>query len=109
MKFCSERSEVEKILSTPNTWRNSEVLYVFSEIYDNNVCVHIHNSKHQRVDYAHYEANQEKEFIHLKLKNAHYTPLFLTDFNGKDITDHIYESDYENFPYDKADNFLDQH
>ena len=65
MKLCSERKKVEKNFSTPNAWGNSEVLYVFSETHDTNICVHVYNSTDKRINYAHYKANERREFIHL--------------------------------------------
>lgn len=106
IKLCSEKAEVKKILSTPKAWGNSEVSYVFSETYDTNVCVHIHNSNDKRVNYAHYEANKKKDFIHSKLKNAHYTPLLPANENKKDI-DKIYENDDENFCIEDSNDLSD--
>ena len=108
IKLCSDKIEVEKILSTPKAWGNSEVLFVFSETYDTNVCVHIYNSEDKRVNYAHYKANERKEFIHLKLKNAHFTPLLPANLNDKNMINYILECSDDNFDFDKVENFSDK-
>lgn len=104
LKSCPEKEKVKRILETPKAWGNAGVLYVFSETYDINVCVHIHNSKNKKVNYVQYNANQKNEFIHLKLENVHYTPLLPVDTLIQDMIDQIHDND-ENLSRDGSKNY----
>ena len=68
------------MLNTKNAWGNSDTLFIFSQEYKVNVCVHMFDTnkdrnKATRVTYIHYKGNNSSDYIHLHLSESHYTPL----------------------------------
>ena len=81
---CEDPEKVYTILDTESAWGNKDVIYIFSEDLNQNICVHIYDSKKNsqgkiNITYAHFKTNDTDNYIHLNLKASHYTPLLKID------------------------------
>jgi hypothetical protein len=66
--------EAKQILASDSVYGNVDCLHIFSKTFEHNVRVHYHLSRN-RIVYCHFIAiREDKEFIHLRLKNTHFTP-----------------------------------
>ena len=120
INLCSDQTEARRILQSEFAWGDLETIYIFSETYQINVCVHIHNSSdhdNKRVHYCHYRSNSSPDFIHLKLRDIHYTPLLPTgeekpenfdnDLRVNDPNESIKNSNDTDFPTQNLMDYTD--
>ena len=80
LQLCEKPNETFSILNTKSAWGNKDIIYIFSRDLDQNICVHIYDSKKNdkgevNITYVHFKANESNNYIHLHLKASHYTPL----------------------------------
>ena len=75
---CESPKDIRYILETDKEWGNSDAIFLFANIFKVNVCVHVWGTDgngQNRVTFAHCIENPGCEFVHLNLKEKHYTPL----------------------------------
>ena len=77
---CVEVEKTKHILKTDNEYGETDCIFVFTQTYKINVCVHVYSNEEDaqsidRVTYVHFVTDEVTEFIHLQLKNTHYTSL----------------------------------
>jgi hypothetical protein len=66
--------KAKQILASDSEYGNVDCLHIFSKTFQQNECVHYHLSR-KGIIYCHFIAiREDKEFIHLHLKNTHFTP-----------------------------------
>ncbi|CAF4915856.1 unnamed protein product [Pieris macdunnoughi] len=83
---CHNPQEAYNILSSNNEYGDLDCLYLFAKNYNQNICVHYHyfnvNSKNEDTRFCHFKANDTHNWIHLDLRELHFTP-YLSDDEKK--------------------------
>lgn len=78
LNSCHNPQEAYNILSSTNAYGDLDCLYLFSKMYNQNVCVHycFYNitTKNQDTIFCHFKANDTQNWIHLHLREQHFTP-----------------------------------
>ena len=80
LPLYKHQEKAYSILSTPKAWADRNIIYIFSQKFKKNICVHVRDDKYKnnneiKISYVHYICNKNNEFIHLHLQDNHYTPL----------------------------------
>ncbi|XP_047522207.1 uncharacterized protein LOC125061088 isoform X19 [Pieris napi] len=82
LNSCHNPKEAYKILSSTNDYGDLDCLYLFSKMYNQNVCVHYcyYNitTNNQDTIFCHFKANDTQNWIHLHLREQHFTPFYLS-------------------------------
>ena len=73
---CGNPAEAIEILSSNNKYGNDDCIYIFSQTYNVNVCVHYH-IQNGNIIYAHFNVADNVRCLHLHLKDTHYTPFIV--------------------------------
>nr|XP_037874148.1 uncharacterized protein LOC110384711 isoform X14 [Bombyx mori] len=80
LNSCHNPQEAYKILSSTNDYGDLDCLYLFSKMYNQNVCVHycFYNitTKNEDTIFWHFKANDTQNWIHLHLREQHFTPFY---------------------------------
>nr|XP_037874150.1 uncharacterized protein LOC110384711 isoform X16 [Bombyx mori] len=80
LNSCHNPQEAYKILSSTNDYGDLDCLYLFSKMYNQNVCVHycFYNitTKNEDTIFWHFRANDAQNWIHLHLREQHFTPFY---------------------------------
>lgn len=81
LNSCHNPQEAYKILSSTNDYGDLDCLYLFSKMYNQNVCVHycFYNitTKNQDTIFCHFKANDTQNWIHLHLREQHFTHFYV--------------------------------
>ncbi|RVE40302.1 hypothetical protein evm_003534 [Chilo suppressalis] len=88
LNSCHNPQEAYKILSSNSEYGDLDCLYLFAKIYNQNICVHYHYfnviSKNEDTRFCHFKANDTHNWIHLDLRELHFTPYFSDDEKKKE-------------------------
>ena len=88
LNSCHNPQEAYKILSSNNEYGDLDCLYLFAKNYSQNICVHYHYfnviSKNEETRFCHFKANDAHNWIHLNLREQHFTPYFSDDEKKKE-------------------------
>lgn len=88
LNSCHNPQEAYKILSSNNEYGDLDCLYLFAIIYNQNICVHYHYfnviSKNEDTRFCHFKANDTNNWIHLDLREQHFTPYLSDDEKKKE-------------------------
>ncbi|KAH0546703.1 hypothetical protein KQX54_013941 [Cotesia glomerata] len=80
LSSCHNPQEAYNILSSTNEFGDLDCLYLFSKMYNQNVCVHycFYNMTTTNDDtiFCHFKANDTQNWIHLHLCEQHFTPFY---------------------------------
>lgn len=88
LNSCQNPQEAYNILSSNNEYGDLDCLYLFSKIYNQNICVHYHyfnvNTNNEVTRFCHFNANDTHNWIHLDLRELHFTPYISDDEKMKE-------------------------
>ncbi|XP_050337866.1 uncharacterized protein LOC126764114 [Bactrocera neohumeralis] len=80
LNSCHNPQEAYNILSSSNDYGDLDCLYLFSKMYNQNICVHycFYNITTTNEDtiFCHFKANDTQNWIHLHLREQHFTPFY---------------------------------
>ncbi|CAG5020903.1 unnamed protein product [Parnassius apollo] len=80
LNSCHNPQEAYNILSSSNDYGDLDCLYLFSKMYNQNICVHycFYNITTTNEDtiFCHFKANDALNWIHLHLREQHFTPFY---------------------------------
>ncbi|XP_046971063.1 uncharacterized protein LOC124538105 [Vanessa cardui] len=80
LNSCHNPQEAYNILSSSNGYGDLDCLYLFSKMYNQNICVHycFYNITTTNEDtiFCHFKANDTQNWIHLHLREQHFTPFY---------------------------------
>lgn len=92
LNCCHNPEEAYNILSSNNDYGDLDCLYLFSKMYDQNICVHYHYfnviTKNEDTRFCQFKANDTHNWSHLDLRDLHFTPYFEVQYlleNNEDI------------------------
>lgn len=75
---CQNPNNARSILGSESEYGDLDCLLIFSREYNQNICVHFHffntNTRQEKVWFCHFIVNDTQNFIHLHLRNQHFTP-----------------------------------
>lgn len=93
LNCCHNPKEAYNILSSNNDYGDLDCLYLFSKMYDQNICVHYHYfnviTKNEDTRFCQFKANDTHNWSHLDLRDLHFTPYFEVQYlleNNEDIS-----------------------
>lgn len=76
---CINPEGARSILSSETQYAEMDCIDIFSKVYHQNVCVHNHyvntTTKIEERQFLHFRVNDSQHFLHLHLRNVHFTPL----------------------------------
>lgn len=86
------------ILSSEAEYAEMDCIRIFSQVYNKNVCVHYHysNTKTHKEEqqFLHLRVNDSGSFLHLHLRNTHFTPLIIVE--EMNVNNGTYNPDLDN-------------
>ena len=78
LQSCGDSLFTSQILHSDIAYGDMDCLYIFSRVYNQNICVHLHymdiRNNTETVTFCHYNVTDSLNFIHLHLQNLHFTP-----------------------------------
>lgn len=88
LNSCHNPQEAYNILSSSNDYGDLDCLYLFSKMYNQNICVHycFYNITTTNEDtiFCHFKANDTQNWIHLHLREQHFTPFYEIEIDRED-------------------------
>ena len=93
IESCGDPNTALQILLTPKEYADSDIVYILSQHYEVNICIHFYENSDQDknksvitnnnqiikdpklIGYLHYKSSNNPHWLHLHLMGQHYTPL----------------------------------
>ncbi|XP_024944496.1 uncharacterized protein LOC112494916 [Cephus cinctus] len=115
LQSCGDPLFTSQILHSDTEYGDMDCLYLFSRVYNQNICVHLQytdiRTNTETLTFCHYDVTDSLNFMHLHLQNLHFTPYITVqdvitqniinatvycENHGNDMSDEVCHEAHEN-------------